>query len=518
MTRIQNKKAFLKSFLLFVPIFVVYFYMQYMMAPSEDALWLMLCAERWIDGQKYFYGFAEVNPPASILLHVPIIYLKNILPIPAYEVPFYYFSFLFFVSALLCVLIYQKAIEKYNVDNAFKVLLFALFSFSLILPGIHYGQRDYLLFLGILPFLGIFLLTIDETKPNSSLHWFCIFWASIFLVLKPHFYIVVAGLFLLKLYISKSFIKTMKEPSFYIIGSVAILYVLYTYFAFHEYYALMLSDIASFYVGTKLHSDLVYWPNLAERLFVFFILCGLACLIECQRIRQLSFVMLFLCALFYIAFIAQGSGFPYQYLPVQIFFYTTVSVIFFGNLIRFIHRDTAVFISYFLICAVSFALIVERWPFEHTNKNYEQSEKLAYLDQHVRDDQTYWTLMSSVPSYYYTNGTWGSRFMSLWFMHALLDGDSKGAKQKVLLKYQNAVVEDLMSYKPEIILMPKNTIFFDFMSAHSEFQNTWDQYTFKERKSFPIAKEIFGQSWNIDYDVYCLECNDANLLKSDQEN
>lgn len=307
----------------------------------------------------------------------------------------------------------------------------------------------------------------------------------------------------------------MKEPSFYIIGAVALLYLVYTYFAFHEYYTLMLSDIASFYIGTKLHSDLVHLPNLAERIFVFFIVCGLACLITCEKIRKMAFSMLFLCLLFYIAFIAQGSGFAYQYLPLQIFFYTTLSVIILGNLKRYMSQDIAIFMSYFLICFVSLLITVQKFPLEHTNKNYEQSEKRAYLDQYVGRDQTYWTLMSSVPSYYYTHGHWGSRFMSLWFMTALLEPDTD-EKRKARLKYQNAVVEDLVHYKPEIILMPKNTIFFDFMEGHAGFQSIWSQYTLKEEKIFPITKEIFGRSWEIDYFIYCLQCKGGTSFKPDQ--
>lgn len=156
-------------------------------APHPDTTWLMLCAQRLLDGGQYYFDFVEVNPPASILLHVPIIQIGEIFSAPLYKIPFYYFSLLCVVSLGLCLCLKKKYLEQAKQHDLYTVIAFSFLTMLLVLPGMHFGQRDYMLFIALLPTIFAFTLKMNNFKPPKFLEWFCYLWSSIFLILKPHF-------------------------------------------------------------------------------------------------------------------------------------------------------------------------------------------------------------------------------------------------------------------------------------------------------------------------------------------
>jgi len=46
---------------------------------GSDSLWLMICTERWLDGQTAYRDFLENSPPLAILIYVPPVALAKTL-------------------------------------------------------------------------------------------------------------------------------------------------------------------------------------------------------------------------------------------------------------------------------------------------------------------------------------------------------------------------------------------------------------------------------------------------------
>ncbi|MDH5555850.1 MAG: hypothetical protein OEZ03_00795, partial [Alphaproteobacteria bacterium] len=47
--------------------------------PNHDSVWLLVAAERMLDGGTYERDFFEVNPPLAILLHAPAFLVQKII-------------------------------------------------------------------------------------------------------------------------------------------------------------------------------------------------------------------------------------------------------------------------------------------------------------------------------------------------------------------------------------------------------------------------------------------------------
>ena len=74
----------------FLPLFaiiVVWLPLEINAALNEDEAWLLICAQRLLDGGRSLTDFYQPNPPMSTLMYVPDVLLSRLTHLPIYYVP-----------------------------------------------------------------------------------------------------------------------------------------------------------------------------------------------------------------------------------------------------------------------------------------------------------------------------------------------------------------------------------------------------------------------------------------------
>ena len=153
-------------FFLFVASSCLAYFLQLQFLINNDASWLMHLARAILHGQKYAKNFFEINPPLSILIYLPEVFIEKIMPVSHKTGLRIYIFFLATLSFLICYFLSEKFFTQKQ-SHLFMYFLLMLITIFLILPLDTFGQREHILLILTTPY---FLLAIDRVK-NKSVHF-----------------------------------------------------------------------------------------------------------------------------------------------------------------------------------------------------------------------------------------------------------------------------------------------------------------------------------------------------------
>lgn len=133
---------------------------------KDDVAWLLWVARKWLSGRDLYVDLVEVNPPLVIWLYaIPagIAVWFNLAPKLA--------STLFFAAILLgsawwtASLLHGRSVLLERRIPVFSVIATLL----LVLPGVEFGQREHLLAAVVLPYLALFVRSLEgEREPIAQ--------------------------------------------------------------------------------------------------------------------------------------------------------------------------------------------------------------------------------------------------------------------------------------------------------------------------------------------------------------
>ena len=266
-----HRRAHLLPALLPVLLFV-----PFVLAPplNHDVAAVLAFSERWLAGEHLYSDLIDVNPP--------LIYVLNLIPaaiaagtgidaVTALQACLVAFGLFVW---WLGVRVRDRASEG-RVECAFLDVLPGLFVFA---AGYDFGQREYLMAVGALPYL--LAAARRERGERPSLSVAVAMLAAVGFALKPHFLGIPA---LVELYIiarplapwPKAFGKYLRDPEPWAMAAVWAIYLLSLPLLFPDYLKVVVPLVLGYYLDT---GDETVWLVLLVRrmLTVLLLLAPLA--------------------------------------------------------------------------------------------------------------------------------------------------------------------------------------------------------------------------------------------------
>ncbi len=123
------------------------------MDTTPDVSWLLTLGEKLLAGERPYIDFIEVNPPASIYIYLPALFLARLTGIsPEFAVGLLAFAAVaasFWISAR--ILIEGGVLRSVNVWPLAAVFAAVL----LVLPGATCAQREHIALISLLPMIAV---------------------------------------------------------------------------------------------------------------------------------------------------------------------------------------------------------------------------------------------------------------------------------------------------------------------------------------------------------------------------
>ncbi|NMA96977.1 MAG: hypothetical protein GX970_02525 [Phyllobacteriaceae bacterium] len=284
---------------------------QFPFSLNHDAAWHFYTALRFLLGDRIGLDIADINPPMALwLFSVPGIVAKSLGLDPAHV----FRAFVFFVAAL-SLLLTRRALVELGVREE-RLLLVSLAAVFLLMPGYHFGQREHLAALLVLPYVSRACLQIDPRPFGRFEAGSVALLAAIGICFKPYFLAVPLLVEVWLAFRMRSFRSLVRLETLTMV-TVGIAY-LGAVLAFVPHYLWLvvpqaMATYAGFESGPWAVANEAAWalqlPLLALGIGV----------IACRRIEPLSAAFIVAGLGFLVAALLQQKGWPYQLLPAALF-------------------------------------------------------------------------------------------------------------------------------------------------------------------------------------------------------
>lgn len=470
----------------------LFFYVQ--AGLNGNVTWLLTAADRMLAGEAMAETYFEVNPPLSIIYHLPPVALHRILPVPLHFLVVGYFLALIALS----VFAFHRLTGYWEfLDNTQKQLLTAayLIANTVLLP-LAIGEREHIIILGLAPFMAMQLsLTWGYSLPGR-LKWTVALACAPAALLKPHFGLLPTLLLVHRMVGQKRFVSIVKDPDFIGLAASSLLYLAVIFAFFADYVRVILPDVLALYVSNR-HYDFAL-RMLLNHLFVFALVCGVDSIFSPLRgrQRQLLFLLYLGAFLSLVPVAVQMKSFYYHLLPALVFFFCGVGFSALAWLQKYRARGhCAAAIVVVLLLAGAYTFVPVPWAYPQY-RDFSRLPLAAALAKCPKPCPVF-IFNDSVeivhPTLFYTGRQHASRFPSLWFLPKLI-ADPESRKTKAYIeKYAAFIAADLRRHKPELLLIgryehpPESGQIFDFIEFFSPspaFRQELAAYTRERSISF----------------------------------
>jgi hypothetical protein len=154
-----------------------------------DPLWLMICCERWLEGQTAYVDFLENSPPAAILVYLPVVVAAR--GLGAAREPLFIAYVLLVVGGCvgLCARLLSGAWKAGRIGAP---TLLGAAAVLLLAPDYAFGQRDHLALALALPLLTVLAL---RAEANAVEPWIAVvagLAAALACSIRPHYALAFA--------------------------------------------------------------------------------------------------------------------------------------------------------------------------------------------------------------------------------------------------------------------------------------------------------------------------------------
>lgn len=501
------------SIFLITSIFFLGVFLQCHSFLNWDVGWFLQVDHWLLSGGKYYFDFFEANPPMSIYIYLPSVFLAKLLQWDqVFSVRVYVFalaaiSFLFCHFSLIEII---NSVQK-KLRLFFELVLMGVF---VLLPADQFGQREHLSLLLIIPYLFLVAQRVNAKPPALVWQVFIGVMAGIGFAIKPYFLI---SFVLIEFYVlcrNKKISACFRGESI-VIATVLVLYIA-SIFLFHpEFFNKVVPLAARFYFMSVSEPWFILFKD-PTTLFFGLVLTLYYYYRSHNRYKVLGDLLAMGAVGFYIAYLFQQVSWYYHALPyfslscllLVLVSAETVSQqksrvenISWRRIVQFV-----VFIS--LLAAIPFWVAGARTVSAISNQNdVNHQQLLAELKSHAQHGSVYFfdvAVDPGRPLINYANIESASRFPCLWMLIGIqyFEHNPENAFTAELVKEEKrfflaAVVEDLTRRKPNLVfvhLYPRsNKIkyyepdYLGFFSQDEHFRAAWKNYVFvKNIKDFAM--------------------------------
>lgn len=438
---------------------------QYQKSINSDVAWLTICAKRMLAGIPLSQGCFDTNPPLSILIYAPFIFISDILSLETYDAIFWgtLALILIFVTITYRTL---KCFNTFSNNDRFIISLASLCTLAII-PALSFAERDHIIAIALLPFVLTQLCITYKHHIPSFMKYFTLILGAAALLIKPHFGLIPAFIFLHRAITQKSLRTVLKSPDFIILSLFSLGYICIIWVFFQDFITVILPDVLRFYLN---YND----PNrvyLAAKIYA--IIAG-ACLASSffipQEDKRKPLSALAFCALLALAvFVIQMKGFSYHRLPFYALLFPLGSFLLYDYAQRKLNTSNRI-ISFALINACAILIVLSSYAFAPlhpgypTHKTYEHNKVADYINQHCTQPCSYFMTYENMDIAsqlaFYSKHTYATRFPAFWFQPAFdgfvptaLQQGYKETIEEAEMRFANYITEDIKQMNPSLLLI-----------------------------------------------------------------
>ena len=288
-----------------------------LMAVDCDVSWLITVNEKMLAGQRLYVDVIETNPPASIWLYTPAVWLAHHVQLRPEAV-----VVAFFIAAALgsCAATIRISNRLRNPPDQFAFSAILAFV-TLLLPLGNFAQREHAALLLALPMLAGLAVLADGRTVGLRTQLALGAGAGLMIAIKPHFALAIAPALVFSSLRSHSVRREL--PLAFAALAVAALYA-GAVVAFTPEYFRILPVLAEVYLPLREKlTTLVVGPVVIVPLALF----ALALLLRPRRWESLPVVLLVASAGFAAAALIQGKGYLNHALPGMALAFVAVIVL-----------------------------------------------------------------------------------------------------------------------------------------------------------------------------------------------
>jgi hypothetical protein len=396
-----------------------------------DVAWLLYTSKRLAEGADLYKDIIEINPPLAVYINLPAVYFAKALGLS--EIPIFYGLLLLLISFslywcwnLLNALFSQDSREDCSFTFLYLAFLLSMLPAIFDPPYMLFGQREHIMLILTLPYILTAALR-SMGKPLDSRSVFLTgLLAGVGFSLKPHFFLVWAGIEAYLAFLEGKLI-VWRRPENLAIFVVVLGYLFFLVIFESDYFNIV-------YFATKLYSgfDCSWRDILLNFMFFSCILSSLIALfIIVEKKSILShiksstlIVLLITSSAFLISALLQKKGWNNHLFPgfvinlliLSMFIsYTPKSYRTSGPLFIFLKVLKITIVVFLIIIPLRIGLVTVHYQKKHHESLLNRMVPL--VNEHAPGKAIYFLSTFFYPAFplvNYTGGQWSGRFNALW--------------------------------------------------------------------------------------------------------
>lgn len=276
---------------------------------GPDVSWLITVSERILAGGRLYVDILEPNPPMAGYLYMPPVLLARAFGLPPEPlVVFWTIGFGLVTTGFAARLVTSNRLLKH--PELFWPVTLLLFVSAW---GEDFAQREHFAAMAGLPLVVSLALRASGIRPRASVWIIAGLAGGFMLAIKPHFALPILLGALYVAWRRRSFAPVF-APEMWLAGSLFAAFCLATV----VFYPAFLTNILPVATTVYIPDRRAMWVLLITRAAVYFeVILLLALLGFRQHVKAspLLGVMFAMSLGFFLSYLAQGRGYPYQILP-----------------------------------------------------------------------------------------------------------------------------------------------------------------------------------------------------------
>jgi hypothetical protein len=274
---------------------------------ATNVSWLLVVGNRMLAGDRLYTDIVEMNPPASVLLYLPEVWIGRTFGLKAEHV-----LLVFVLLCLLAALAFSyRILARSNIKlDPLIAAVSALIAFGLV-AGNAFAEREHFAVILMLPMLSVIacrsqldarVLSVEAIVAGAA--------AGLAVAMKPHF---AAAIFFPELFVlwQTRNLSLLLRVENWILLSVFLLYLLGTIVFFHDYWSTVFPVVTDAYIPARLPL-----PIVLAVILPFVIPTGCYCYLAKIHIVSAKHAIPLGAALgFFLAYAVQSKAWPYHFYP-----------------------------------------------------------------------------------------------------------------------------------------------------------------------------------------------------------
>jgi len=485
-------------------------------AVNGNISWLLMGAERLLEGKTMVEHIYEPNPPMSLIIYIPHVIFSKLVGV-SLPIGSFYITLAF---ALLSILASYQIIKRYSfLEKPEKLGFIACYAIAATLTNVvFYSEREHIMLLAIVPFMLVQFALMEKITLPKRLSIPVLIIGALGFLIKPH-YGLVPTIFLLARIIKYRSINPIKHPDFLALSAMTLLYLGIVLTMFDDYIHTIFPDLLSYYIGSGQNYLVVLQASTLQTLLYISVFLLEVFLGNHDNTRDRFIRFLYLCAILNLfPYYVQMKGYSNHLIPANSFFMIAICCSVMLRLTPFMKdklkwkktytSSLSIIIPFICVFGISNTLIPLNNDFP-THKDMRELPVAKYLKQHCKQPCSFYafhTDMEIMPSTAaLMEYEFASRFGVLWTIPSMLEkmlSDDPEIRKNTLHnkeRYSRYLYEDLEFYKPSLLLIAKDVLI-SINNTHINFIDFFAEY--EPLRSYIDANFVKGESFEYDRSQY----------------